>query len=108
MDRIGPTFAKELQDAGLAGLRFSWGADGTFQFDPSVTKAQRTAILAVFAAHNPDALETDEVRDAYVEAKAAITTIAGNAAIPSDARQAVVKLGLCVEALLKLLQRRIT
>lgn len=49
----------------------------------------------------------DAVRDAYVAAKAAITTMAQNAAIPADARQAVVTLGLCVEALLRYLNKRI-
>ncbi len=51
--KIGPTFASELQAAGLVGLPFSWGADGVIQFDPSMPKAQVDAVKAVYAAHDP-------------------------------------------------------
>lgn len=47
-------FAKELAAAGLAGLPFSWGADGSFQFAPSMTQEQRDAVLAVYEAHDPN------------------------------------------------------
>jgi hypothetical protein len=47
------TFAMELKAAGLNGLPFAWGDDGTFEFDPSMTQAQIDAVMAVFNAHNP-------------------------------------------------------
>lgn len=49
----GPTFANELKAAGLLGLPFSWGADGTFYFNTSVTETQQAAIQAVYATHDP-------------------------------------------------------
>jgi hypothetical protein len=52
-NNIGPTFAKELQAAGLTGLPFSWGDDGTFAYDESMTSDQIAAVQAVFAAHVP-------------------------------------------------------
>lgn len=109
MAPIGPHFSEELQAAGLLGLPFAWGADGTLTLDPSLTEQQRTAILALVAAHDytVPATDRDDVRDAYVAAKAAVQTMAANAAIPADARNAVVKLGLCLEELLKYLNRRI-
>lgn len=53
MKAIGPAFGSELQAAGLAGLPFAWGADGTFQFDPRMTPTQIAAVQAVYAAHDP-------------------------------------------------------
>ena len=53
MVRIGPSFSQELTLAGLFGLPFSWGADGSFQFDPRMTQAQIDAVQAVYAAHDP-------------------------------------------------------
>lgn len=53
MKAIGPTFADELRGAGCFGLRFAWGADGTFTFDPSMTQTQIDAVNAVYAAHDP-------------------------------------------------------
>ena len=50
--RIGPSFGEEIVAAGLGGLPFSWGSDGTFEFAPSMTQAQRNAVLAVYAAHD--------------------------------------------------------
>ena len=50
---IGPTFFAELKTAGLTGLPFSWGADGTLHFDPSMTADQIAAVNAVYAAHDP-------------------------------------------------------
>jgi hypothetical protein len=106
---IGPHFPEELQAAGLTGLPFAWGADGSITWGPTMTPEQIAAVQAVVDAHNPatPATDKDDVRDAYVIAKAAVTTMAANAAIPVDARQAVVKLGLCVEALLMYLNKRI-
>ena len=65
MKEIGETFGKELQVAGLAGLPFSWGADGTFQFDERMTQEQIDAVNAVYAAHDPTA--TVEVSDSQVD-----------------------------------------
>jgi hypothetical protein len=48
----GPTLVKELVDAGVSGLPFTWG-EGGVQFGPSVTDAQKAAIQAVFEAHDP-------------------------------------------------------
>lgn len=55
MALIAAHISEELNAAGLMGLPFSWnpktGAVRTD--DPALTEAQRKAILAVFAAHNP-------------------------------------------------------
>jgi hypothetical protein len=51
---IGPTFAFELQKAGVSNLPFSWGSDGSFNYAPSVTQSQKNQVNAVYAAHNPD------------------------------------------------------
>lgn len=53
---IGNTFSDELKAAGLLGLPFSWGADGSFEFSPTMTQEQRDAVMAVYAAHDPDAV----------------------------------------------------
>ena len=50
---IGPNFPYELQAAGLAGLPFSWAADGTLAFGAGMTATQITAVQNVYAAHNP-------------------------------------------------------
>src|SRR6516162_6671391 len=50
---IGPTFGNELYNAGLLGLNFSWGSDGTIIYGPGITQDQRNAINAVYAAHDP-------------------------------------------------------
>lgn len=53
MSTIGPNFANELAAAGLLGLPFSWGTDGVIEYGESISAAQKTAIEAVLAAHNP-------------------------------------------------------
>ena len=53
MKAIGPAFGAELEAAGLAGLPFSWGADGSFSYDTRITPQQKTAIKAVYTAHDP-------------------------------------------------------
>lgn len=53
MKAIGPTFGQELRTAGLGGLPFSWGTDGDIQYGPAMTQAQRDAVQAVYAAHDP-------------------------------------------------------
>lgn len=69
MKKIGEHFAKELQKAGLAGLRFSWSASGEIMLDPSLTEAQRAGILKVYEAHDPDTDSTvtyaDRRREEY-------------------------------------------
>lgn len=52
--KYGPTLVKELADAGVAGLPFSWNDDGVY-FDPAVTDEQKATVLAVIAAHDPTA-----------------------------------------------------
>lgn len=52
-NEIGPSFAAELAGAGLGGLPFSWSSNGTFAYGDAVTPAQKAAIEAVFAVHNP-------------------------------------------------------
>lgn len=52
---IGDSFGAELAAAGLAGLAFSWGPDGDIQGRENLTAAQKTALDAVIAAHNPAA-----------------------------------------------------
>jgi hypothetical protein len=49
---IGPSFASELEAAGLFGLPFSWGPDGVFGRE-NLTAAQRKKLDAVIAAHDP-------------------------------------------------------
>ncbi len=50
---IGPTFPAELQAAGVLELQFSWDMDGNIYFGESITEEQKTAIEAVYAAHDP-------------------------------------------------------
>lgn len=50
---IGPSFPKELLDAGLTGKPFSWSDAGEFIFNESMTREEKDAVLAVYAAHNP-------------------------------------------------------
>ena len=63
MKRIGPGFFKELQDAGLAGLPFSWTEAGV-AFSPEMTAAQISAVEAVLAAHNPKAPDLEAEKNA--------------------------------------------
>lgn len=53
MKQIGPSFASELSAAHLIGLPFAWGDDGQFSFDARMLSEQVTAVLAVYAAHDP-------------------------------------------------------
>ncbi len=63
MKAIGPTFDKEIRAAGLGGLPFSWGTDGDIQYGPAMTQAQKDAVQAVYAAHDPVAsLAADQQR----------------------------------------------
>lgn len=60
---IGPSFPEELAAAGLTGLPFAWGADGTFSFGPQMVQAQVDQVLAVYAAHNPITPGTKPAKD---------------------------------------------
>jgi hypothetical protein len=107
MARIGPKFSEDIRAAGLAGLPFAWTEDG-ITYGSTLTPEQRAAIEAVLASHNPQAPATDrdDVRDAYVAAKNALETFAANSTL-ANAKPALLKLGLCVEELLKYLNKRI-
>jgi hypothetical protein len=50
---IGPTFRAELAAAGLTGLPFAWGDDGSLTFDARMTPDQVAAVQAIYAAHDP-------------------------------------------------------
>jgi len=52
MMKIGPSFATELQAAGLLGLPFSWGSDGVIQYRDDVSQDVRDRVAAVLAAHD--------------------------------------------------------
>lgn len=56
MTRInGDTFSKELDAAGVVDRRFSWWPDGTIEFHPDVPQSERDKVMAVLAAHDPEA-----------------------------------------------------
>jgi hypothetical protein len=50
---IGQSFPSELTAAGAPTDGFSWTADGVITFIDSVTQAQKDAVNAVLAAHDP-------------------------------------------------------
>lgn len=56
---------------------------------------------------DPTWVDRDDVRDAYVAAKAAMEEFAANSTL-ATAKPAIIKLGQCVEELLKFLNRRIS
>ena len=47
------TFSQQLAAAGLATLPFTYGNDGTFNYDPSITQVQKDQIQGVYSKHNP-------------------------------------------------------
>lgn len=57
--KIGPTFSAELSIAGLMGMPFSWGEDGTFSFDPQMRPKDIDAVLKVYNEHDPEAEVTE-------------------------------------------------
>lgn len=100
--KIGPTFAAELAAANIAGLPFAWGADGKFEFDPSMTSQQRAAVLAVLAVHDPEAVsvDTDQARLTALEAmvklpayRPALDKLIADAALDADAPESVKEAG---------------
>lgn len=73
---IGPNFIYELKAAGISLNGWTWGKDGTFQFN-ALPQPTRDAILAVYAAHNPATVPAEIVRDQAIDAAiAGDTTIA--------------------------------
>jgi hypothetical protein len=59
---IGPSFPDELKAAGLLGLPFSWGKDGSVTFGETMTDEQREQVLAVLAAHRGELSQAREER----------------------------------------------
>lgn len=53
MKAIGPTFGDELRTAGVAD-GVSWQRNGEIVFSETVTEAQRTAVIDVYNAHDPN------------------------------------------------------
>lgn len=51
---IGPNFGNEVIAAGLGGLPFTWGSDGSIGNRQALTPEQNTALDAVIAAHDPE------------------------------------------------------
>jgi hypothetical protein len=94
MAKIGPSIGDELDAAGVAGLPFSWReSDGVVRTDdPALTPSQRTAILAVFAAHSPLKKSKQQTKDdSLVQAKidflAHCTVLEGDATLPQQMRK---------------------
>lgn len=69
MNKIGPSFAYELRDAGVADLPFTWNESGEFRFMTEasemvpnpMTPEQVNAVLAVYDAHDPNTEPPREV-----------------------------------------------
>lgn len=60
--KIGPTFYDELRAAG-ATTEIAWSPEpGHIEYAPSVTPAQRAAVEAVLAAHDPVASQAAHER----------------------------------------------
>lgn len=104
---IGPTFADELRVAGLAGLPFSWGSDGVLEFDRSVTLADRQAILAVLAAHDPQRACADVVRDAFVDVQAKVDAVRKDGTVPKSVLTAIEAMEGCLKEVLRSLHRSV-
>lgn len=51
---FGPTFANEIEAAGLTGLPFTWHGDGRISGRERLTAQQNATLNAVIAAHNPN------------------------------------------------------
>ena len=51
---LGPTFGQEIEEAGLGGLPFTWGAtDETIEGRENLTAQQDAELDEVIAAHDP-------------------------------------------------------
>lgn len=51
--KIGPSFASELEAAGLMGAPFSWDSEGLIEGRDNLAPEQNTTLDAVVAAHDP-------------------------------------------------------
>ena len=51
--KIGESFPEELAVAGLVGLPFSWGTDGSFNYGDEITDEQKAKIKEVYVTHDP-------------------------------------------------------
>ncbi len=51
--RIGPTFGRELREAGIPLDGIAWSADGTLIYADTIAETVRQQVAAVFAAHDP-------------------------------------------------------
>lgn len=93
---VGPSIGDELRAAGLVDLPFSWNPQtGQVRVDdPRLTDAQRTAILAVFAAHNPVKLSAEQLAKQTKE-KARTDMIAHCTNIEADTAQPMNLRKLC-------------
>lgn len=60
MKKIGEHFGQEVEAAGLAGLPFSWGDDGQFEFGPSMKEEEIVAVQALYDAHDPDGVVSSQ------------------------------------------------
>jgi hypothetical protein len=47
------TFSMQLEDAGLNTLPFAYGEDGTFNYSPAMTQAQKDQVQSIYTKHNP-------------------------------------------------------
>ena len=97
---IGPNFSNELEKAGLMGLPFTWGDDGSIQGKERLTPDQQTKLQAVIDAHdsskaNPqdeinrlEALETPtRIADATLGDADAIKWLTANRALIGAQRE---------------------
>ncbi|WP_427183613.1 hypothetical protein ACL598_17490 [Bordetella bronchialis] len=50
---LGPTFGREIADAGLSGVPFFWDTDFNIEFNDDVPQDERAAVQAVIDAHDP-------------------------------------------------------
>ncbi len=66
---IGPTFGTEIIAAGLGGLPFTWLPDGTIAGRENLTGQQNTALDAVIAAHDAEALLPIQMPTALIVAR---------------------------------------
>lgn len=58
---FGPTFGDEIRNAGLMGLPFSWGADGSISGRENLTTEQNATLDGVIAAHDPALTEVPDL-----------------------------------------------
>lgn len=71
---IGASFSFEIAAAGLNGLPFAWGGDGTITFSPAMTPVQVAAVVAVYTAHDPTVVPLVQRAVAALFAGVAVTS----------------------------------